>query len=201
MTPKHTLADKVLCAALRLDAEGHARFTAADLAVEAWRADAETFGLSGYEDDHVDCNVTNVCIMGKRGLPAKGYLAKSGKHYSLTPAGRKRAEMFVAPAPVPSPVREYAVLGEGEARELALLFASTAWSRRSRDDINRADAVAFWGGHPSGLGTLLKGIAERLEVRPAVLPGGREVTARDVEELLDLHRWLVGRFGREKVKA
>jgi hypothetical protein len=199
---RHTLADKVLVAALSLDARGIPRYTAADLAVAAWEADKDAFGLASYEDAHVDCNAVNVCIMGRRGLPAKGLLAKAGRFYSLTPAGRKRAMMLVKPAPPPAPVREYAALTELEARELAYLFTTTAWAHRDdRDGIARAYATAFWGGHHSGMAAMLTSLASRLATAPAVLPGGREVTAADVAELLDLHRWLVQRFVRAKAHA
>lgn len=200
---RHSLADKVLLAALRLDAEVVTRFTAADLAVAAWEDDKDAFGLPGYEESHCDCNAVNVTIMGKRGLPAKGLLLKVGKFYSLTPAGRKRAKALAGIVEPKPPPRELAVLEEGEAVELAYLFTTTAWLyRHNREDMFRAHATAFWGGNPSGMRTFLGELERRLAVHPAVLPGGREVTAADIAELLDLHRWLVGRFApREKVKA
>jgi hypothetical protein len=200
---KHTLADKVLCAALVLDARGIPRFTSADLAVQAWKADFDAFGLDGYEESHCDCNAVNVTIMGKRGLPARGFLQKAGRYYSLTTAGRKRALMLTgADKPPPAPVREYVLLTMVEVKELNELFDTAAWGQRhEREGISIHGARRFWGGHPSGMRILLEGIAERLATAPAVLPGGREVTAADVAELLDLHRWLVGRFVKEKAHA
>jgi hypothetical protein len=200
---RHTLADKVLCAALALDTI-YPRFTAADLAVRAWLDDKEAFGLAGYEESQCDCNAVNVTIMGRRGLPAKGLLAKHGRHYSITTAGRKRARILMdLDKPPPAPVRKYVVLDEVEADEVCHFLDSVAWEKRhDRAGITREDCRDFAGMNHSVARMFLEHVAKRLANAPAVLPGGREVAAGDIAELLDLHRWLVGRFApREMVKA
>ena len=91
MNDELTTLKKVLIAAAMLDGDQQT-FSAEDVIVRAWRAFPESFGLSGYREEHPDSNRVLAKLMGSLGLCGRGWLEQTNtKTYRLTPAGRKMA--------------------------------------------------------------------------------------------------------------
>jgi hypothetical protein len=91
MNDELTTLKKVLIAAAMLDGDQQT-FTAEDVIVRAWRSFPESFGLSGYREEHPDSNRVLAKLMGSLGLCGRGWLEQtSTKTYRLTNAGRKMA--------------------------------------------------------------------------------------------------------------
>ena len=95
MTERLTVPEKLLLAALEAR-QASATFTAEDLVVAAWQLYPDTFGLSGYADQHPDSNRVLTNIMGTKGMRGKGWLRKVGeKQYRLTSAGLSDGEILL----------------------------------------------------------------------------------------------------------
>lgn len=91
MNEELTTLKKVLIAAAMLDGDQQT-FTAEDVIVRAWRSFPESFGLSGYREEHPDSNRVLAKLMGSLGLCGRGWLEQTNtKTYRLTTAGRKMA--------------------------------------------------------------------------------------------------------------
>jgi len=91
MNDELTTLKKVLIAAAMLDGDQQT-FTAEDVIVRAWRSFPESFGLSGYREEHPDSNRVLAKLMGSLGLCGRGWLEQTNtKTYRLTNAGRKMA--------------------------------------------------------------------------------------------------------------
>lgn len=91
MNDELTTLKKVLIAAAMLDGDQQT-FTAEDVIVRAWRSFPESFGLSGYREEHPDSNRVLAKLMGSLGLCGRGWLEQTNtKTYKLTNAGRKMA--------------------------------------------------------------------------------------------------------------
>jgi hypothetical protein len=147
-SPELTVPEKILVAALALEAAGKTAFTAEDLVVGAWRTYKDTFGLQGYADQYPDSNRVLTNIMGTKGLRGKGWIIKIGeKKYRLTEAGRAAAKDFSTDVP----------LSEGRAgglsREAITVLERLAVSPPARkaeggdpvENLTFTDASAFWG--------------------------------------------------------
>ncbi len=92
MNDELTTLKKVLIAAAMLDGDQQV-FTAEDVIVRAWRSFPESFGLSGYREEHPDSNRVLAKLMGSLGLCGRGWLEQTNtKTYRLTNAGRKMAK-------------------------------------------------------------------------------------------------------------
>jgi hypothetical protein len=92
MNDELTTLKKVLIAAAMLDGDQQV-FTAEDVIVKAWRSFPESFGLSGYREEHPDSNRVLAKLMGSLGLCGRGWLEQTNtKTYRLTNAGRKMAK-------------------------------------------------------------------------------------------------------------
>lgn len=90
-----TLAEKILCAALRLDVE-QGDFRAEDLVVRAWKDFPESFGLRGYGGQYPDARGVLSKVYGAAGLRAEGMLVEIvTRWFRLTRAGRGRAARLV----------------------------------------------------------------------------------------------------------
>jgi hypothetical protein len=111
MNDELTTLKKVLIAAAMLDGDQQT-FTAEDVIVRAWRAFPESFGLSGYREEHPDSNRVLAKLMGSLGLCGRGWLEQTNtKTYRLTPAGRKMARSlgYVPGAPFGAALRDKAI--------------------------------------------------------------------------------------------
>ncbi len=92
MNDELTTLKKVLIAAAMLDGDQQT-FSAEDVIVRAWRSFPESFGLSGYREEHPDSNRVLAKLMGSLGLCGRGWLEQTNtKTYRLTTAGRKMAK-------------------------------------------------------------------------------------------------------------
>lgn len=88
-----TLPEKILLVAAELEAGGQSPFTAELLIVSVWQKYPRTFGLKGYDEQFPDSNRVLSLIMGEKGLPRRGWLAKVGqKLYHLTTEGKQLSE-------------------------------------------------------------------------------------------------------------
>jgi len=105
-----TVSQKILLAAHRLEEGGHSPFTAEALTVAAWKGDARTFGLRGFDNEYPDNNRVLACIMGERGL-ARRVLAGDD-----SPLPKRRA---LAKIQVPRELEQ----------QLVSMFSTTAFRR------------------------------------------------------------------------
>ncbi len=209
-----TVPERILGAALALEAAGKTPFTAEDLVVSAWRLYKDTFGLQGYADQFPDSNRVLTNIMGTKGLRGKGWIVKVGeKKYRLTEAGRAAGKDLSADV---SPNEERA----GDlSREAISVFERLVLSPPARkagvedalDGLTFSDASAFWGISARSSANVLRAhLREVEEVLSAaevaarhgdrVLPTGRapvRLTAEVVQRLRSLDQRLRSKFARE----
>jgi hypothetical protein len=199
----------------RLDGE----ITGEHLAVECWRAYPRRFGLRGYDLHYPDPSKVYVPLMGAKGLIHQGLIEKVGpKRYRLTAHGQQwivanvsRVEKIVEPPPVlkmngERRVKEV-VLQEDFARSLRRLTESKAY--RDRDQLPTltfADACVFWDlpatfpPHQAqtateDVDTLLTYAKRMLRTNfEAVLPGGRVLMRKDINDLEAVQDALLNRF-------
>jgi hypothetical protein len=69
----------IMEAARGLSRAGHHLFTYEQLVVEAWRVSPLVFGLAGYEENYPNANKVLSNVHGKKGLVARGLLARLGR--------------------------------------------------------------------------------------------------------------------------
>jgi hypothetical protein len=206
-----TLPEKILLAASHLEEQGQSPFSAEALIVAAWQKYPRTFGLKGYEEQHPDSNKVLAGIMGEKGLPRRGWLAKVGqKLYALTREGRQVARRLqqgedVPPPRAPRPFR----LSREHDLMLQALLASAAWAkfRQGRQaEWTFSEACRFWDmGDRLGeavdarldeIQTTLNAIERGLAGQSLVLGNGRPVSGPEVGRLCDVHEQLEQRFSR-----
>ncbi len=207
-----TLPEKILLAAFQLEEMGQTPFSAEALIVSAWQKYPVAFGLKGYAEQYPDSNKVLAGIMGEKGLPKRGWMAKVGqKLYSLTRDGRQVVrKLETGEATPPLTARR---LPEQLSRDQDLLLqgmlASVAYQKlrqQRQHEWTFSEACRFWSmGERAGaavdarLDELQKQLAEIervLAVGPTTLGNGREVTGAEVGQLCDLHSQLEQRFGR-----
>jgi hypothetical protein len=209
-----TLPEKILQAAFELEESGQSPFSAEALIVAAWQKYPRTFGLKGYEEQYPDSNKVLAGVMGEKGLPRRGMLAKVGqKLYSLTREGREVVRRLAAgevqPPPPPKKAEKPARLAREQDLFLQALLAGPIWHkyRQGRQqDWTFSEATRFWNlGDRGGdavdarLAEVLDGITEierLLATGNATLGNGRVVNALEVSQLGDIHRTLEQRFAR-----
>jgi hypothetical protein len=211
-----SVAEKLLMAAITLDAGERRTFTAEDLVVAAWTSFPETFGLRGHLDDHgnpmyPDSNRVFMEIMGPKPLRQRGLIEKVGnKRYRVTEAGRQRASETrdadrlpgAAKAAVDRNVLE-------DFRRFVAARATTKFREGRSDEITFHDACSFWGISPRSTARELRSRLAHFDavveaVRHAVGSqdftlehGGVSFSAKDVEALMDLSGQLRERFEAE----
>jgi hypothetical protein len=154
MNDELTTLKKVLIAAAMLDGDQQV-FTAEDVIVKAWRSFPESFGLSGYREEHPDSNRVLAKLMGSLGLCGRGWLEQTNtKTYRLTNAGRKMAKSLgwtpgvpfgaqsatkpVAPVVVVKEPVERAVVPAASAAKEAVLRAVAEPAERLAPAVARA---------------------------------------------------------------
>ncbi len=209
-----TLPEKILLAAAHLEGLGQSPFSAEALIVSAWQKYPKTFGLKGFEEQYPDSNKVLAGIMGEKGLPKRGWMVKVGqKLYTLTRDGRQVVRKLQQGEDTPPLTAKRAAPAPQLTREqdllLQTLLASHAYAklRQGRQaEWTFSEACRFWsmndrlgGAVDERLDELQRGLTELervLAAGPLVLGNGREVTAKEVGSLCDLHQQLEQRFGR-----
>ncbi|MFO0925800.1 MAG: hypothetical protein U0736_02035 [Gemmataceae bacterium] len=206
-----TLPEKILLAASHLEEQGQSPFSAEALIVSAWQKYPRTFGLKGFEEVYPDSNKVLSGIMGEKGLPRRGWMAKVGqKLYTLTRDGRQVVRKLLQGEETPplTARRNLAELTRDQDLLLQSLFASAIYSkhRQNRDaEWTFSEACRFWGmGERLGLAVdaRLDELQKQLvEIEGAdgpddTLGNGREVTGKEASLLCDLHHQLEQRFAR-----
>jgi hypothetical protein len=205
-----TLPEKILLAAYHLEEMGQSPFSAEALIVRAWQQHPRTFGLKGYEEQYPDSNKVLSGVMGEKGLPKRGWLAKVGqKLYSITREGRQvvrrltlEEEPPVEPVCAPRLSREHDVL-------LQALLASAAWQKQRQGrqtEWTFSEACRFWNmGDRTGsaidarldeIQVALTEIERNLAKGAITLGNSRTISGPEVGQLCDVHRQLEQRFGR-----
>jgi hypothetical protein len=209
----YTLPEKILLAAARLEETGQSPFSAEALIVSVWREHPRTFGLKGYEEHYPDSNKVLSGIMGEKGLPRRGWLAKVGqKLYALTSEGRQMVRHLLgeAPAPLPAPKASRGPrLTRPQDVLLQTLLASAVWSKLCQgraSDWTFSEAVKFWDlAERQGqavderlreLEKLLSASESELKEGTVQLGNGRSVTTVEVSQLIGVHEQLLKRFTR-----
>jgi hypothetical protein len=207
-----TLPEKILLAASQLEDMGQTPFSAEALIVAAWQKYPRTFGLKGYEEQYPDSNKVLAGIMGEKGLPRRGWMAKVGqKLYSLTRDGRQIVHKLMEGEETP-PLTARRVpeqLNRDQDLLLQHLLASSAFQKlrqHKQSEWTFSEACRLWSmGERAGnaVDARLEEIKQQLaEVErvvtlgAAVLGNGHEATSAEVAQLSDLHSQLVHRFGR-----
>lgn len=211
-----SIQNKLLVAALALEAEERQRFSAEDLVVMAWRKYPEAFGLAGYNDQggrplYPNSNRVYAEIMGSKPIRKNGWFRKVGsKMYQLTEAGRSQAHS-VAGAPITDGPEKWALARE-QVDFIRRLFdsrAATKFRASQREDISFFDACGFWGISSGSnakdlwcrfaeIETILAAAGESLASRDTVrLKHGADFAAQDVKALKDAHIFLQDRFKSE----
>jgi hypothetical protein len=205
-----TLPEKILLAAHALEEQGQTPFSAEALIVSAWQKYPKTFGLKGYEEQYPDSNKVLSGIMGVKGLPHRGWLAKVGqKRYTLTREGRqvvRRLQDGEAPA---TERDRPAVLTREQDLLLQGLLSSAVWHKHRQgrqQEWTFSEACRFWNmGERTGdaidarldeLQAQLGGIARAIGLGGATLGNGRSVSPAEASGLCELHQQLEQRFTR-----
>jgi len=211
-----SVSDKLLLAAYELEERGRRPFSAEDLVVAAWQKFPDAFGLAGYRGDdarlsYPDSNRVFAEIMGSKPIRKRGFLIKVGhKMYELTEAGRGYAR-HLSGLSSGSP-SEKAALGREIEQPLRKLLSSKAaekFRNKRVDEITFYDACAFWGITPASSAIELQGQIAKLEkmvelAREAIQEktvtfghGGHSFGAKDLDEILEVHRVLMQKFDTE----
>jgi len=213
-----SVSDKLLLAAWHLESElNKSPFSAEDLVVQAWRLFPETFGLSGYLNEHgkpfyPDSNRVFAEIMGSKPLRRMGLLQKAGqKMYILTESGREHARTVEVHLPGGQATGRATLSREAKA-ELHRFIASNAFSKFvscRQDDITFHDACTFWAASPRSKAVVFSGrlsdVARLIRLAlhvsttgPVVLEHGRkQISQAELERLQMLQQYLSDRFESE----
>ena len=145
-----TLPEKILLAASHLEEAGQSPFSAEALIVSAWRKYPRTFGLKGFEEQYPDSNKVLAMIMGEKGLPGRGWMAKVGqKQYALTRDGKQVVRKLVAGEEVPPLTARRTGVKLTREQDLLMqqLQASAAFAKFQRGrqaEWTFSDACRFW---------------------------------------------------------
>jgi hypothetical protein len=209
---ERTLPEKILLAASTLEDQGQSPFSAEALIVSAWQKFPSTFGLKGFEQQYPDSNKVLAMIMGEKGLPGRGWMAKVGqKQYALTRDGKQVVRKLVAGEDVPplTARRGGAKLTREQDLLMQQLLASAAFARAERGrqaECTFSEACRFWSiGDRTGSAVderldewqaKLTEIEKALKAGSATLGNGRQATAEVAGLLCDLHSQLEQRFVR-----
>ena len=212
-----SIQDKLLTAALAIEAEGKQRFSAEDIVVMAWRKYPEAFGLSGYVDEnghpiYPNSNRVYAEIMGSKPLRKYGLLRKVGsKMYQLTEAGRSKARSILVADNVVH--ADKWALAREQVEFIRKLFESRAavkFRAGQHADISFFDACGFWGisagsnakdlwGRFADIDQILSVAEASLSSREAVQfkHGSGLFVLEDVKVLIATHSFLRDQFKTE----
>jgi hypothetical protein len=207
-----TLPEKILLAGWHLEEDGQTPFTAEALIVVAWKRYPRTFGLKGYEEQYPDSNKVLAGIMGEKGLPRRGWMAKVGqKLYSLTRDGRQVVRKLQQGEATPPLTARRPIVKLSREQDLLLqgLLASHAFLklRQGRQaEWTFSEACRFWSiGDRTGaavdsrldeLQAQLTEIERILAAEAQTLGNGWQINAQEAGQLCDMHRQLEQRFSR-----
>jgi hypothetical protein len=209
-----TVPEKILLAASQLEEAGQTPFSAEALVVSAWRNYPKTFGLKGFEEQYPDSNKVLAGIMGEKGLPNRGWMAKVGqKMYALTRDGKQVVRKLLQGEETPPLTARRIQEKEPLPRDLDLmiqgLLATAAWQKHRQGrtaDWTFNDACRFWNmGERSGadvderldeLQKTLTRLEKQLANGPTLLGNGVELNAAMAGQLCDIHHQLEQRFNR-----
>jgi hypothetical protein len=209
-----TVPEKILLAASHLEESGQSPFSAESLIVSAWRNYPTTFGLKGYEEQYPDSNKVLSGIMGEKGLPNRGWMAKVGqKMYSLTRDGKQVVRKLLQGEDTPPLTAKRLAEPEALPRELDLMLqamlASSAWQKLRQGRTGEwtfSDACRFWsitdqtGGAVDArldeLQAQLRQVEKLVAGGPVKLGNGVELAADVAGQLCDLSHQLEQRFVR-----
>lgn len=207
-----TLPEKILLSAYHLEENGQSPFSAEALIVSAWQKYPRTFGLKGFEESYPDSNKVLAGIMGEKGLPRRGWMAKVGqKLYHLTRDGRQVVRKLLQGEDTPPLTARRATTVLSREQDLLLqgLLSSVAYTKQRQGrqaEWTFSEACRFWSiGDRLGsavdarldeLQRHLTQIERTLAAGTQTLGNGREVSAQDAGQLCDLHQQLEQRFSR-----
>src|SRR5262245_41208806 len=188
-----TLPEKILLAASTLEERGHSPLSAEALIVSAWQKYPRTFGLKGFEEQYPDSNKVLAMIMGEKGLPGRGWMAKVGqKQYALTRDGKQVVRKLVAGEEVPplTARRTGGKLTREQDLLLQQLLSAPAYAKFEKGrqaEWTFSDACRFWtiadrtgvaiDERLDELQSKLTEIENSLRANSMTLGNGKEVTA------------------------
>lgn len=209
-----TVADRLLIVAYRLGGEQRMAFSAEQLVVGAWKEFPESFGLRGILDDegrpeYPDSNRVYKEIMGSKTLRKRGLLEKiSNKTYRLTEAGKQRA-LLLADQKIQDIARRN--LDRSLQENMRRLFRTRAYTKFRSETMTKVtffDACSFWGISPRSSAMNLEAklahtkeilyrVKEYVGIGTVFLDRSSEVSAGDIDGLIQLHSDLQGKFAEE----
>lgn len=230
MTDQHTIPEKLLIVALALEESGQTPFDRSLFVIKTWETYPDTFGLGAvdgkankYSHLHPDSNKVLSPLMGERGLvDGRQWFRKAGDGvYQLTLAGRKEAMRVTgklsgqaAQANGSSGVDAFHL---PQPTDIALMHLSRNDEKWLRHRFAfSSDAGDYWESarlfwyfsledcvveQLTAFRTRLVDLAVTIGDGETILPGGRSVTRKDVDGLIDLHGRLMKQYRRELAKC
>jgi hypothetical protein len=209
LTNQHTISEKLLIVALRMAECGETPFNFSLLTVRAWELYPAAFGLGTW--GHPDSNKVNVALCGSNGMVGRGWFAKVGERvYELTFMGREEAMRLTGK---PS---GHASQRNSQAKRVHLRQDDSLWLNNIFNRANNAEkrfdaALMFWhlpdpekSDIPAELAYFMKrlvDLAVAVGDGETILPGGRAVTGKEVEDLIELHGRLTKQYKRELTRC
>lgn len=206
-----TVPEKILVAADHLDKGGQSPFSAEALIVASWQKFPKTFGLKGYAELYPDSNKVLSSIMGEKGLARRGWLVKMGqKLYALTREGRHIIRKVTLQEDEPALDGSLQRLSREQEKFVQTLLESSAvqkFEENRKGELTFADACRFWGITENSKGDALDGRLRQVQVQlseldraladnDAEMSSSRMLTAGEVRNLTNIHRWMEDRFDR-----
>jgi hypothetical protein len=206
-----TVPEKILVAADHLDKGGQSPFSAEALIVASWQKFPKTFGLKGYAELYPDSNKVLSSIMGEKGLARRGWLVKMGqKLYALTREGRHIIRKVTLQEDDPALDVSLQRLSREQEKFVQTLLESSAvqkFEENRKGELTFADACRFWGITENSKGDALDGRLRQVQVQlseldraladnDAEMSSSRMLTAGEVRNLTNIHRWMEDRFDR-----
>lgn len=211
-----SVTDKLLLAALALDAGEGSTFTAEQLTIAAWKRFPRVFGLRGETDEqglpiHPDSNRVFAEIMGAKPIRKRGYLVKVGpKLYALTASGRALARQLAdgsdaSGRTAPRVFQGKTALPRDMMAKIQRLLISRAAVKHRTDEIGRItfhDACVFWGVTPASSfidleGNLASAAAAIAKAEEAVSQGVNDLDPAAVLDLRRVHEHMQLAFASE----
>ena len=206
-----TVPEKILLAADHLDKGGQSPFSAEALIVASWQKFPKTFGLKGYAELYPDSNKILSSIMGEKGLARRGWLVKMGqKLYALTREGRHIIRKVTLSEDEPASDGSLLRLSREQEKFVQAMLDSSAvqkFEENRKGELTFADACRFWSITENTKGDALdarlsqaqRQLAELDRVladNDAELSSNRILTAGELRNLNNIHRYMEDRFDR-----
>ena len=208
-----SIPEKILIAGVQLERLGESPFSAETLVRCAWLLFPTTFGLKGYEGKYPDSNKVFANLSDTSGpVKKRAWLARiRPKTYAVTKEGHALFTRLSAhDGAATPPATPTGIVSKAQDTLLQELFASTARKKvreKQKNDLSFVDACKFWGieqgmdaealdARIDHVRRQLAAIEKVVDQSAVVLADGHSISAEAIQELLETHDHLEGRFSR-----